>query len=41
MAALDLLVAGDVVLIEQQTSAFDAYCPMEYIPVFWTPYSGW
>ena len=32
VASLDFLVAGDVVLIEQQTSAFDAYCPMEYIP---------
>ena len=32
VASLDFLVAGDVVLIEQQTSAFDAYCPMEYVP---------
>ena len=32
VASLDFLVAGDVVLIEQQTSAFDAYCPIEYIP---------
>ena len=25
-------MTGDVVLIEQQTSAFDGYCPMEYVP---------
>ena len=32
VASLDFLVIGDVVLIEQQTSAFDGYCPMEYVP---------
>lgn len=32
VASLDFLVAGDVILIEQQTSAFDSYCPMEYVP---------
>ena len=32
VASLDFLIAGDVVLIEQQASAFDAYCPMEYVP---------
>ena len=32
VASLDLLVKGDVVLIEQQTGAFDSYCPMEYNP---------
>ena len=32
VASLDFLVKGDVVLIEQQTSGFDNYCPMEYVP---------
>lgn len=32
VASLDFLFKGDVVLIEQQTGAFDSYCPMEYNP---------
>ena len=32
LSAADLLVSGDVILIEQQTARANAYCPMEYVP---------
>ena len=32
VATLDWLVAGDVVLIEQQAYGWENYCPIEYIP---------
>ncbi len=42
---LDVLVEGDVVLIEQQTYAWGDYCPMEYVPavfdaIQWVTASG-